>query len=148
MNWAAIIWLAMMVFFLIVEAACPIHLVSVWFALASLIAIIVSLLGGQIWLQVVVFLAVSGALLLALWPLVKKYMNPKVVATNVDSLVGQLAHVTQDIDNVDAVGQAKVNGLEWSARSTDGEPIPKGVLVRIDRVEGAKLMVSLAEGSK
>lgn len=148
MNWAAIIWLAMMVFFLIVEAACPIHLVSVWFALASLIAIIVSLLGGQIWLQVVVFLAVSGALLLALWPLVKKYMKPKVVATNVDSLVGQLAHVTQDIDNVDAVGQAKVNGLEWSARSTDGEPIPKGVLVRIDRVEGAKLMVSLAEGSK
>ena len=147
MTAMAYIWLAAAVIFGIVEGV-TYNLVSVWFALASLIAIIVSLLGGQIWLQVVVFLAVSGALLLALWPLVKKYMKPKVVATNVDSLVGQLAHVTQDIDNVDAVGQAKVNGLEWSARSTDGEPIPKGVLVRIDRVEGAKLMVSLAEGSK
>ncbi len=148
MNWAAYIWLAMMVFFVIVEAACPLHLVSVWFAVASLIAMIISLFGGAIWLQIAVFLVVSGGLLLALWPLVKKYMKPKVVATNIDSVVGMLAHVTEDINNIDATGQVKVNGLPWTARSTGGQNIPKGTLIRIDRVEGVKLLVSPAEKSE
>ena len=65
MNWPAIIWLGLMVAFLIVEAACPIHLVSVWFAAGSLVALIVALFGGEIWLQGVVFLVVSAGLLAA-----------------------------------------------------------------------------------
>ena len=63
MNLAAIIWFALMVVFLVVEAACPIHLVSIWFAVGSLAAMIVSLFGGLLWLQVTVFCVVSGALL-------------------------------------------------------------------------------------
>ncbi len=145
MNWAAIVWLGLMVLFLVIEAACPFHLVSIWFAIASLIAMIVALFGGWIWLQVVVFLVVSTALLLMLWPLIKKFVNPKIVPTNVDSIVGQLVHVTEDINNIDATGQAKVNGLPWSARSASGAPIPKGTLVRIERIEGVKLIVSPAE---
>ncbi len=145
MDWAAIIWFGLMVFFLIVEASCPFHLVSIWFAVASLLAMIVSFFDGAVWLQVTVFLVMSGALLALLWPLVKKYMNPKVVPTNVDSILGKQVHVTQDIHNIDATGQVKVNGLEWSARATDGNPIPKGTLVQIDRVEGVKLMVTPVE---
>lgn len=144
MNWPAIIWLGLMVVFLIIEGACPIHLVSIWFAAASLVAMLVALLGGELWLQGVVFVVVSAGLLALLWPVVKKFINPKVTATNVDSLIGKLAHVTEDIDNIDAHGQAKVNGLEWSARSVDGNPIPKGTLVRIDHVEGVKLIVKPA----
>lgn len=144
MNWPAIIWLGVLVVFLIVEASCPIHLVSIWFAVASLVAMVVALFGGAFWLQISVFLVVSFGLLALLWPFVKKFINPKVTATNVDSLIGKLAHVTEDIDNIDAHGQAKVNGLEWSARSADGKPIPKGTLVRIDHVEGVKLIVSPA----
>lgn len=144
MNWPAIIWLGVLVVFLIVEASCPIHLVSIWFAVASLVAMVVALFGAGLWLQISVFLVVSFGLLALLWPFVKKFINPKVTATNVDSLIGKLAHVTEDIDNIDAHGQAKVNGLEWSARSADGKPIPKGTLVRIDRVEGVKLIVSPA----
>lgn len=144
MNWPAIIWLGVLVVFLIVEASCPIHLVSIWFAVASLVAMVVALFGAGLWLQISVFLVVSFGLLALLWPFVKKFINPKVTATNVDSLIGKLAHVTEDIDNIDAHGQAKVNGLEWSARSADGKPIPKGTLVRIDHVEGVKLIVSPA----
>lgn len=144
MNWPAIIWLGVLVVFLIVEASCPIHLVSIWFAVASLVAMVVALFGGAFWLQISVFLVVSFGLLALFWPFVKKFINPKVTATNVDSLIGKLAHVTEDIDNIDAHGQAKVNGLEWSARSADGKPIPKGTLVRIDHVEGVKLLVSPA----
>lgn len=144
MNWPAIVWLGLLVVFLIVEAACPIHLVSIWFAVGSLIALVIALLNGAIWLQIVVFLVVSAGLLALLWPFVKKFIKPNITATNVDSLVGKFAHVTEDIDNIDAHGQAKVNGLEWSARSADGKPIPKGTLVCIERIEGVKLIVSPA----
>ncbi len=144
MNWPAIIWLGLMVMFLIVEAACPIHLVSIWFAAGSLVALIVALFGGAIWLQGVVFLVVSAGLLALFWPFVKKFINPKVTATNADSLIGSIAQVIEDIDNIDSHGKAKVNGMEWTARSLDGTVIAKGTLVRIHHIEGVKLIVTPA----
>ena len=83
---AAIIWFVLMVVFLIAEAACPFHLISVWFAVGALAATVVALLGGAVWLQVTVFLVVSAALLASLWPLVKKVLKPNLVKTNVDAL--------------------------------------------------------------
>ncbi len=145
MNWAAITWAGLLVFFVIMEAACPLHLVSVWFAAGSFASMVAALLGAELWLQIVLFVVVSGALLIALWPMTKKLMNQNKVATNVDSILGALAHVTADIDNLEATGQVKINGLEWTARSADGNPIAKGTLVRIERVEGVKLIVSPAE---
>jgi membrane protein implicated in regulation of membrane protease activity len=64
MNWAAINWLLLMVIFLIVEAACPIHLVSIWFAVGALAATIASGMNGPLWLQITLFLVVSGGLLI------------------------------------------------------------------------------------
>ena len=139
------VWLILLIGFLIVEGACPIHLVSIWFAAGSLVALLVSLLGGAVWLQITLFILVSAVLLALLWPIVQKYMKPKLTATNVDALVGTLGIVVSPIDNVDAVGQVKLNGMEWSARSTTGEPIPQGVKVRVDRVQGVKVFVTPAE---
>ena len=147
MNWAAIIWAGLMVFFLIVEAACPIHLVSLWFAAGALVAAIAAWLSAPIWLQLVLFVLVSGALLACLWPLVKKYLNPKVTATNIDSVIGSIGLVTAAIDNIAAEGQVKLNGMVWTARSTDGRGIPTGAKVRVDRIEGVKVYVSPAEVS-
>ena len=78
MYTAALVWFVLMVAFIIAEAACPFHLISVWFAAGALVATVVSLLGGPVWLQTVVFLVVSGTLLIALWPFVKKFLNPNV----------------------------------------------------------------------
>lgn len=135
------IWLGLMVIFLIVEAACPIHLVSIWFAVGSLVATLTAVLGGPIWLQILLFLIVSGALLAALWPIVQKVINPKLVKTNVDSMIGAEGYVTQEIDNLKATGQVKLSGMEWTARSTDGNPIPQGTLVQVERIEGVKVIV-------
>lgn len=145
MNWAAIVWFALLAVFLVVEAACPIHLVSIWFAAGSLVALIIAGIGGPVWLQVTLFLLVSGSLLGMLWPLVKRYLNPKLVKTNVDAVVGSRGYVTAPIDNISATGQVKLGGMEWTARSTSGAPIEKGVLVQVDRVEGVKAFVSPAE---
>lgn len=142
MNWAAIIWLALMVGFLIAEAACPFHLVSIWFAAGALVATVVSLLGGEVWLQVTLFLVVSVALLILLWPLTRRVLKPKVTATNVDSLIGAEGYVTAGVDNRNAVGQVKLGGMEWTARSTSGENIEAGTLVKVDRIEGVKAFVS------
>ena len=140
MNWAAMIWLILLVGFLAVEAACPIHLVSIWFAVGALIATVVSLLNGPVWLQIVLFLAVSGGLLALLWPVAKKRLKPKLVATNADALVGRLCTVTEDIDP-DEGGRVKLGDVTWSARSESGTRIPAGARARILKIQGAKVFV-------
>ena len=142
MDLVAIVWLGLLVAFLIAEAACPFHLVSIWFAIGSLAALVVYALHGAYWLQILVFVLVSLALLVGLWPLTKKFLNPKVVATNIDSVVGSIGVVTSPIDNIEAHGQVKLNGMEWTARSSSGDPIPEHTRVRVDKIEGVKVFVS------
>ena len=145
MNWAAISWLVIMAVLLIIEAACPIHLVSIWFAAGALVAMIISMLGGELWLQIIAFCIVSGALLAGLWPFIRKFLNPHLTKTNVDSVIGSEGIVTADIDNLNAVGQVKLGGMEWTARSTSGDKITAGTRIRVDRIEGVKAFVSPAE---
>ena len=143
MNWAAIIWLVLTAVFLIAEAA-TVTVISLWFAAGSLTAMAMALLGGGIWLQVLVFLVVSAAALTALRPLVRKYLTPTLTATNIDSVIGSIGIVTADIDNISASGQVKLNGMEWTARSTSGGPIAAGTKVRVDTIQGVKVFVSQA----
>ena len=145
MDWTTILWFALFVVFLIVEASCPIHLVSIWFAAGSLVALISSFFGAPLWLEAVLFLAVSCVMVALFWPFIKKFLNPKVEKTNVDAIVGIKGLVTASIDNVAAAGQVKLNGMEWTARSTSGDPIPAGTLVKVDRIEGVKAFVSPVE---
>lgn len=144
MNWAAIIWLGLTVAFLIAEAS-TVTVISLWFAAGSLVAMAMALLGGAVWLQVLTFLVVSAVALTALRPLVRKYLTPKLTATNIDSIIGSIGIVTAPIDNIGAAGQVKLNGMEWTARSTSGEPIPAGSKVRVDKIEGVKVFVSPVE---
>ena len=144
MNWAAIIWLVLMVVFLAAEAA-TVTLISLWFAAGSLAAMIVSLLGGAVWLQVTVCVAVAAVLLTALRPMARKYFTPKLTATNVDSVIGSRGRVTVAIDNVAAEGQVKLGAMVWTARSTSGEVIPEGTLVKVDKIEGVKVFVTPVE---
>lgn len=144
MNWAAITWLVLLVIFLLVEGA-TVTLVSSWFAAGALVALIASLLSAPIWLQVTLFLLVSCIALSLLRPLLRKFITPKVVKTNVDAIVDTQGLVTAPIDNVAATGQVKLGAMEWSARSTSGEKIEAGTLVKVDRIEGVKAFVSPVE---
>lgn len=136
------VWLVLLVLFLVAEAACPIHLVSIWFAVGALVALIAAALHAAVWVQILLFFVVSAALLLAFLPLAKKFLKPKIVATNVDSVIGAAGRVTAAINNEDACGQVKLGAMEWTARSTSGEIIAEGALVRVDKIEGVKLFVT------
>lgn len=142
MDLVAIVWLVLLILFLIVEAACPLHLVSIWFAAGSLAALGIFFLGGALWLQVTVFLVVSCVLLAALWPLSKKYLTPKLTATNIDSVIGATGYVTVAVDNIHGQGQVKLGAMEWTARSTSAEAIAEGTLVKVDKIEGVKVFVT------
>lgn len=139
-----IFWLVLLIVFIFIEAS-TVSLVSSWFAFGALASLIATALGAQLWLQVVVFFVVSGVCLVLLRPILKKYFTPKLVNTNVDSVVGSKGYVTAAVDNLSATGQVKLGAMYWTARSTSGEPIPEGTLVKVDRIEGVKAFVSPAE---
>jgi len=136
-----ILWLALMVVFLVAEA-CSVSLVSMWFAVGSLGALIAAALNAPFWAQLLIFFAISGTLLACLRPFVKKFIKPRVTATNTDSVIGLKGYVTEDIDNLSARGQVKLGGMFWSARSTSGDPICTDTKITVDRIEGVKVFVS------
>lgn len=135
------IWLGVAVLTAVVEAAVP-ALVSIWFVPGALGALIVSLLGGAVWLQIVVFLAVSSLALIITRPIAKKLQNGKSESTNADMVIGRSALVTEEIDNIKAAGRVSVLGNSWSARTTDGSVAAVGETVTVERIEGVKLIVS------
>ena len=141
MNWAAVVWFALMVFFIFLEVS-TVALVSTWFAVGSLGAMIAAICGGPVWLQCVLFFVISLVLLLLLRRVLRKYFTPRLVKTNVDSVIGMEGLVMAKIDNAYASGQVKLGGMEWSARSTSGEVIEPGERIRVDRIEGVKVFVT------
>ena len=136
------LWLALFVVFLIVEAG-TVALVSIWFALGALAALVSCVLGAEMWLQITVFLVVSLVLLAVLWKKVRG-KAPRT-RTNVDSVIGTEGYVTEAIDNLSYTGRVKLGGITWAARSTSGTGIPVGTLVKVERIEGVKVFVSPAE---
>ena len=140
----ALIWLIAMIVLLIVEAVVP-GLVSIWFALGALAALIAAILHAPMWLQLVWFLVVSIVALLLTRPLAKKYVNSRVKPTNADMILGKECVVTEEIDNIRGTGAVTVGGKVWTARmENDGETAAVGEVLKTLRIEGVKLIVSKA----
>ncbi len=135
------VWLAAAIILLIVEGLAP-GLVSIWFALGALAAMISAMLGAPLWLQLVWFALVSVVSLILTRPLAKKYVNARAVRTNADMAIGQDCVVTEAIDNVLGQGAVSVGGKIWTARLRDADgKAEKGAVLRVVRIEGVKLIV-------
>lgn len=137
-------WLALLILFGVGEAI-TVGLTSVWFAVGALGALLCAMAGGNLWLQLGVFLALSGLTMALVRPLAKKFLTPGYSATNADRVIGQEAMVTQTIDNLHGEGQVTIAGQTWTARSHDESVIPEGTLVCVLRIEGVKVFVSPKE---
>lgn len=140
----AIYWLFIMIGLLVVEIL-TMGLTTIWFAGGALAAFPVALLGLGLPVQVAVFVAVSLVLLIFTRPAAQKYLNARTEKTNAESVIGKYAMVTQAIDNRKAEGQVRIEGMDWSARSADGKPIPEGANVKVERIKGVKLIVTQTE---
>lgn len=134
-------WLGALILFIIIEIATT-SLTTIWFAGGSLAAFLANVLNAPLWLQIVLFIVVSLVLLIFTRPIMLKAMKSGELKTNVDSLIGKQAKVTENISNIDDTGTAVVNGQEWTARNVVlGEVIEAGEIVEIVEISGVKLIV-------
>ena len=134
-------WLIALIIFIIFEVA-TLGLTTMWFALGALAAMAVAVVGGQIWLQITVFVVVSIVSLFGFRKVVLNLFNQNREKTNADGLIGKKGIVTEEISNLHANGQVTISGLEWMARSVnDDVTIEKGAVVVIREIRGVKLIV-------
>lgn len=140
------IWIAVFFIAIIVEILVP-GMVSIWFAPAAFIALILAAFRIPIPAQIAVFFVVAVACLFGMRPLLDKvFGKKKEFKTNIDAIIGEKGIVTEPIDNLGGCGQVKINGMYWAARSMNEEKqFVVGDVVLIRAVEGVKLIVSEAE---
>lgn len=138
----ALMWIVIAVVAIIIEATTA-QLVSIWFAIGAGITAVVSVFVEDLLVQTIVFVIASTICLLITRPLAKKLKESTgEVPTNSDRYIGMIAEVIVDINNVDAVGQVKVEGSVWTARSSTGQVLPAGTKVVVNRIEGVKMIVT------
>lgn len=141
-----IIWLILFIVFLVVELVTAGALVSIWFCVGALVALAVAYFGGAFWLQMTLFVVVSIGLLLGTKPFLKKYMDPKISATNADRILKNRGIVEEEINNLAGLGAVKIDGKSWTARNVDGEAIiPVDAEVEVVGIEGVKAMVKMVK---
>ena len=134
------IWLGVILFALIVEGITA-QLVSIWFVPGGLAGLIAGFCGAGEWIQVLIGAVVTLVCLIATRPLVNRIMRFRKEETNSGRLIEEEGVVVQEIQNLDAVGQVKIQGNVWSARSENGQAIPENSRVTVVRIEGVKLIV-------
>ena len=137
-------WTIAIIVFMIVEASTA-QLVSIWFAGGSFAALIAAIFEASIPLQILIFVLMSGLLLIFTKKFVQRLKSESSIKTNFDALIGQTAIVTEDISNPDGRGAAKLRGIEWTARSADNSKIEQGTYVTVKNIDGVKLIVTVKE---
>ncbi|MDD6728122.1 MAG: NfeD family protein [Eubacteriales bacterium] len=136
------IWAVAIILFGIAEAVTA-QLVSIWFVIGAVGGLIAAFCGANLYVQLIVFIAVSVLALVITRPLVKKYIKPKTEHTNADRILNQECIVTEEINNLKGIGQVKGDGKVWTARSADDSVIPAGSVVKVEKISGVKLIVKL-----
>ena len=139
----AVFWICAMVLFLIIEAVTPM-LISIWFALGSLVAAVLAYVGVDTNICVLTFAVVSAIAVVLFQKLFGGKFKQKHERTNADRLIGARGVVDSPIDPVMGKGTVSVQGNLWSAKAT--ESIPAGENVEVCAIEGVKLLVKKVEG--
>ena len=140
-----VFWLIVAGIFFIIEMA-TIGFLVFWFGIGSLLAMVTSFFTDNIFIQAVVFIIASTLLLIFTRPLVNKFIKiPKEVKTNAYSIIGKKGIVISKINNIEGIGQIKIDGEVWSAKSVTDEDIPENTEVEIVEIDGVKAVVKKEE---
>ncbi len=134
------IWILVSGLFVIFEMMTVGFLVF-WFAVGAIVAMIVSFITDNIIIQTAFFLVSSTLLILFTRPLVDKFVKKDFIPTNADSIIGRKAIVTKEINADNAIGQIKIGGETWSAKSKEGNTYEKGSEVEVVSIDGVKAII-------
>ena len=143
-----IIWLTIFALAVIIEASGP-NLVSIWFAVGSLVSLIISFIPGVAWwIQVIVFVVLSVVSFIALRPIFKRFMKHNLFNTNIDSYAGKKGIVVEEITLLNP-GSVKIGDVKWSAIPLDEkEKFNVNDVVEVVAISGNKLIVKKVEEKK
>lgn len=134
------IWIGFAVLMAVCEALTA-QLVSIWFVIGAGCAAVTTIFTPSIPIQSAVFLIVSLIALIVTRPIVNRLKkNESRINTNAERLIGRIGDVLSDITDAETIGQVKVSGEVWSAKSSDA-PITKGEKIKVLSIEGVKLIV-------
>ena len=140
-----LIWLGLFILLLVIEII-TVGLTTIWFAAGALAALAANVLGADLIIQIIIFLAVSIVLLIFTRPWAEKHLNRKRVRTNYEREIGKVIRITEKVDNLDQTGKSVVDGQEWTVRSrNDSDIFEAGALARVVAVSGVKLIVEKCE---
>lgn len=134
------IWLIVIIVMSILEA-CTAQLVSIWFVIGAVVSLIVSIFSTSVTLQIIVFIAVTLLMLFLTRPFVKKLFNFKKEDTNSGRYIGKTGVVVKTINNEIGEGQVNIFGSIWTARSVDDSIIAEGENVKVESIQGVKVLV-------
>ena len=139
MDW--IFWLVLVIVLTVVELATT-NLLSVWFVISGIVAMILSFFIDDVAIVSTVFAVLGILLLFTTRPLLKRYLPTQRIRTNADRIIGMHGIVTEEIKK-NTVGEVKVDGKKWSAVSST--KIPVGTDVTIEAIDGVKVVVRKEE---
>lgn len=141
------IWASVFVLSIILEAQTA-EMVAIWFLPGALVSLVLAMCGVDLWIQLVVFLVSSAALLVLAKTWLKKKLK-KITnneKTDTELLIGRSVKVVEDIDNLNEKGAVKVNGQVWSARmNDDSASASEGEFVIVVAISGVKLICTKNE---
>lgn len=137
-----VLWLIVVAVMLVIEIF-TMGLTTIWFSIGA-VAAAVAFRGfsAPVWLQIVLFAAVSVLVMLLVRPFAMKVMDSGKMKTNLDEIAGQKVRVLEEINNSEGTGKVMYRGVEWMARSVDDAVMAKDSIVTVQSISGVKLMVT------
>ena len=111
----------------------------VWFTLGAIAAGVAQIFGYSFIVQLIIFIIVSGLLVILVYPIVKKSIKNSVkpTLTREKTYIGRVVVVDEDIIEKRLI---KVDGVYWSVMEK-GEVLEKGDKVEIVGIEGNKIII-------
>lgn len=113
--------------------------------IAAFISFLLALFNFNTTVQIVSFVITTSLMIIFIRPLIKKLFKSNDTITNSNALIGKTALVIKEINQDITPGQVKVAGEIWTAITENTLPIPKDSLVKVEGIDGVKLLVSKIE---
>jgi membrane protein implicated in regulation of membrane protease activity len=131
-------WLAIGLILIALEMAASGGFYVIFFGIAALAIASLHVLdaAGPVWVQLLLFSAISVGSLLLFRSRFLKWMKLDAPGADVDSLVGDTAIPVDDIAP-GAVGRAELRGTAWTARNATAATLARGercTVVEVDRL--------------
>lgn len=134
------LWSVFIIVTVIIELE-TVDMVTVWFTIGAIAALISAAFGATALLQIGIFLVISILLLLLTRKLTKNMSQKNFVRTNADRVIGTIGVVTR-IVSVDEIGEVLAGTVSWRAITLSNHTFQVGEKVAIDAISGTKLIVS------